>query len=323
MKRALCLVWLVGCSKNPTSSDLDSAPPTSDPKDAVETQRLVDDMTTIAGPRRSGSSHWQSVQDLCASRLESLGFTVERQAFATGVNVIGVREGTSAERVVVSAHYDSTDECSGADDNASGVAGALEVARVLAARSIMRTLVVACWDQEELGLLGSSAWVERARAAADAVVASYVFEMIGYRSSQPGSQRTEPGLDQLFPRQAAAIAANGNRGDFVLVIHDEAAARSVADFEASARAIGLPTIVLPVPESLKKSPVLSPLRRSDHAPFWFADFPAVQLTDTANYRNPHYHCGGGDDAMSDIDIEFATANVRATVGAIASALDQL
>jgi hypothetical protein len=291
----------------------------------VEQQRLIDDLASMAAaPREPGSAHWQAVQDLCADRLAELGYTVERHAFATGVNVIGVRSGARlpGERVVVSAHYDSTPGCPGADDNASGVAGALEAARVLALQPHARTLVVACWDQEEAGLVGSRAYVQRAKAAGDAIVLSFVFEMIGYRSSEPSSQRTDAGLAMAYPEQTAAIAANDHRGDFILLVHDDAAAAAAASFETVATAVGLPVIQLDVAASIKKSSLIGALRRSDHAPFWDADYPAIQLTDTADYRNPHYHCAGGTDSIADIDAEFVTLNVRAAVGSIAAALDR-
>src|SRR5688572_3009596 len=61
----------------------------------VEDARWIADLETIAMPREPSSAHWMAIQDLCATRLESLGFTVERHAYATGVNVFGVRTGTS------------------------------------------------------------------------------------------------------------------------------------------------------------------------------------------------------------------------------------
>ena len=305
------LVWfaLLGCGSPAPSA-------------TVEAQRFVDDLTTIAAPRPPGSPHWQTVQDLCAERLEALGYEVEHHAYGTGVNVIGVKAGTRDpdERVVVSAHYDSVNACAGADDNGSGVAGTLEAARVLAAEPHARTLVVACWDQEEVGLIGSRAYAKRAQANGESIIASYVFEMIGYRSSEPNSQRTDPNLDLIYPMQVAAIEANQYRGDFILLIHDEAAAATVADFERAAVELGLATVSLPVSESLKTA--ATGLRRSDHAPFWDAGYPAIQLTDTADYRNPHYHCDGGADAITDIDVEFATLNIKATVAAVSTALDR-
>jgi len=329
---AITTCALVGCGSSSPQPGVPDAPgqadaPAFDAPDVpiidVDAQRVSADLMTITGVRAPGSQHWQEVQDLCAARFEELGYTVERHQYTTGVNVIGVRTGTTtpAERVYISAHYDSTNGCPGADDNGSGVAGVLEAARVLSLDPHARTLVVACWDQEEGGLIGSSAYVSRATTAGEQIVASFVFEMIGYRSTEPNSQQTDPSLELVFPAQTAAIEANQNRGDFILLIHDDAAASAAANFEAAAASIGLPTITLPVSDGLKASPFASGLRRSDHAPFWDAGFPAIQITDTANYRNPHYHCGSGSDAFADIDLAFAALNIQATVAAAAAALD--
>lgn len=289
----------------------------------VDRARFEADLITIAAPRTPRTPHWQTVQDLCADRFAALGFEVKRHVYTTGVNVIGIRTGTAkpAERVVVSAHYDSVANCVGADDNATGVAATLETARVLALQPHDRTLVVACWDEEERGLIGSKAYVTRAKAAGDSIVLSLVFEMIGYRSSAPMSQRTDAQIEAVFPEAAAQIAANEYRGDFALVVSDESASAAVADLQAVATKVGLPIVNISLLSPLKRS--LDALRRSDHAPFWDADYPALFITDTADYRNPHYHCPRGtSDAVADVDIEFATANVRVIVGAAAAALDR-
>lgn len=314
MRRLLpCAIGvLLGCS--------DSTPP---PVELVDRAAYEADLTAITGPRSPRTPHWQTVQDLCADRFAALGFEVERHTYATGVNVIGVRPGKSlpGERVVVSAHYDSVTNCAGADDNGTGVAGTLEVARVLSRQSHARTLVVACWDEEERGLIGSSAYVARAKAAGDTIVLSLVFEMIGYRSTAPMSQRTDPQLEAVFPDAAAQIAANEYRGDFALVVNDEAANTAVADMQAIGPKVGLPIVNISLLDALKSQ--IPALRRSDHAPFWDADYPALFITDTADYRNPHYHCPQGmADAIADIDFEFAIANVKVVVAAAEAALDR-
>lgn len=317
VKQAVILA-LVACGSS-ASNRRDAAPAGS----AVDPARFLADLTTISAPRSPGSPHWQTVQDLCASRFEALGFAVERHAYATGVNVIGTRTGTRLpdERLLVSAHYDSVNACTGADDNATGVAATLEAARVLSLSPHDRTLVVACWDEEERGLIGSRAYATRAKAAGERVTGQFVFEMIGYRSIAPNSQRTDPNLDAAFPAQTAEIAANEYRGDFILLIHDTGSAALAASFDAEATMLALPAIALPVSDALKLAPAASGLRRSDHAPFWEQNFPSIQLTDTANFRNPHYHCTSGEDALADIDVEFATLIIKATVGATAAALD--
>lgn len=289
----------------------------------VDRDRYEADLTSIAGPRSPGIPHWQEVQDLCAERFASLGFEVERQTYATGVNVIGVRMGTKLpnERVVVSAHYDSVPNCDGADDNGSGLAGTLEAARVLSQQPHDRTLVVACWDEEERGLIGSTAYVTRAKATGESIILALVFEMIGYRNTAPMSQRTDRMLETVFPDAADQIKANDYRGDFALVVNDETAAAAVTDMQAVGKDVGLPIVNLSLLAPLKAA--VDPLRRSDHAPFWDADYPAVFITDTAEYRNTHYHClNGTADALSDIDWDFAVGNVKLVVGAAAAALDR-
>lgn len=304
---------LVGCS--------DPAP---SPVELVDRATYESDLASIAAaPRSVGSPHHKAVQDLCADRFAALGYEVERHAYGTGVNVIGVRTGTKlpAERVVISAHYDSVLNCHGADDNGSGVAGTLEAARVLSMQKHDRTLVVACWDEEERGLIGSKAYAARAKAAGDQIVLSLVFEMIGYRSTAPMSQKTDPALEAVFPDAAAQIQANEYRGDFALVVNDESAALALADLQKVAGEVGLPVVNLSLLAALKQN--LDQLRRSDHAPFWDADYPAMMITDTAEFRNPHYHCPRStSDALADIDFEFATKNVKMVVGTAAAALDR-
>jgi Zn-dependent M28 family amino/carboxypeptidase len=311
--RWLCFCALAACGSSDSST----------PAEQVDRKAYEADLTTIAAPRSPGTPHWQEIQDLCASRFAELGFDVERHAYATGVNVIGVRQGKSkpAERVVVSAHYDSVANCAGADDNGTGTAGVLEAARVLSKDDHERTLVVACWDEEERGLIGSSAYAARAKANGEAIVLSLVFEMIGYRSTEPDSQEVDAALAAVFPDAAAQIAANDNRGDFLLVVNDETATTAVTDMQKVAADVKLPIVNISLLAPLTKS--IDGLRRSDHAPFWDAGFPALFVTDTANFRNPHYHClRQTSDAMADIDFDFAIANVKVVVGAAAAALDR-
>lgn len=288
----------------------------------VEAARYQADLEAIAMPREPSSMHWMTVQDLCASRLESYGFTVERHTYATGVNVVGVLPGMSdpGRRVVLGAHYDHIPDCTGADDNATGTAGALEAARVLAMRRYPRTLVVIFWDEEERGLIGSSAHAARATSAGETIDAVFDFEMIGYTSDAPGSQTIPTGFDLLFRDAAREVAANEYRGDFIAAVSDMASAPTVRTLERYADRIGLPFVALVVPDSLIGSPLLGDLRRSDHAAYWDEGFPAMMLTDTSNFRYAAYHCFDGEDVTANLDREFSTLVVSATVGAVAETL---
>lgn len=286
----------------------------------VETSRWSADLTTIAMPREPESTHWMEVQDLVATRLESLGFTVERVDYGTGVNVIGTRAGTSdaTHDVVLGAHYDHIPDCAGADDNASGVAGALEAARVLSMASYPRTLVVVFWDEEERGLIGSEAHAAAAMTAGDTIDAVFDFEMIGYTDDTPGSQTIPTGFDILFADASAEVAANEYRGDFIAAVGNEIVGSQADVIEHYADAIGLPFVQLIVADSVMA--LVGDLRRSDHASYWDTGVPAMMLTDTSNFRYENYHCFTGEDVVANLDPEFATLVVRATVGAVAESL---
>jgi hypothetical protein len=289
----------------------------------VERDRYVADLELVAQARPAGSPHHRVVQDLCASRLEGLGFEVVLDDYGTGVNVIGVLAGTTRalEHVLVSAHYDSVGECPGADDNGSGVAGALETARVLAQAAFERTLVVAFWDEEEDGLIGSIAYATRADSSGEVIAANFVYEMIGYSSDEPGSQGLPAGIDLLFPDQVRQIEDNEARGDFVALVFDELhSGPPVDDMIRFADSIGLTAIGLGLPDALKNSDLVADLRRSDHAPFWYFDAPGIMITDTANFRYRQYHCSAGDDAVENLDHRFAAQIIAITTGATATAL---
>ena len=290
-------------------------------------ERYTKDLELVAKPRPPGSPHWRAVQDRCAAALQAAGLTVRREAYATGVNVVGELPGATRpdELVIMGAHYDSVPDCAGADDNGSGVAGALEAARVLGGVRYARTLIVACWDEEERGLIGSAA-----HAAAIAQqpphrrpVVVYDFEMIGYRATEPGSQTLPAGTEVMFPDAYRELHGRQMRGDFIALVHDAGARGAAARIVRHAGAVELPAIALELPEAMKSSPMVRDLFRSDHASFWDRGFPAIMITDTANFRNPRYHCRGGPDEVSTIDAVFATRVVTAVARAAAEDLQPL
>ncbi len=288
----------------------------------VEESRYREDLSFIAQPRPPGSAHWMAVQDLCRTRFEELGFDVELHAYGSGVNVVGTREGArdAARRVLIGAHYDHIPGCAGADDNASGVAGVLEAARVLSTYDQDRTLVVACWDEEESGLIGSEAYVAREVDAGRSFDVHFNLEMIGYVDSAPDSQMLPGGFALLFPDVQARIQSNESRGDFIALIGDASSAPFIERLTAHADRIGLPNEGLALPPDLHTSPLLSDLRRSDHDGSWQRGIPAIMITDTSEFRYVNYHCAAGEDSIDQLDTQFATQVVAATVGAAADAL---
>jgi hypothetical protein len=321
--RALTLALLLsGCGSKSTPA-LDAADPcvvgttAAELMPCVEESRLATDIEEVAKERVPGSAHWQTVQDLCRTRLESYGYQVELESYATGTNVIGRMEGAdaSAGEVIVSAHYDHIANCPGASDNAAGVAAALELARVLAGRRFSSSLVIACWDEEERGLIGSRVYADAAKASSQTIKATISFDAIGFFASEPDSQTLPAGFEALFPSEYAQVQSNEFRGDFVSLIADESSREISERFVAHGMSLGLSVIPLVVPESLKLSAAIGDLRRSDHASFWANDYPGLHINDTANFRNPNYHCFDGVDTPDTLTMGVVTQITQAALGA--------
>lgn len=290
----------------------------------VDDEAYLHDLEAFAVDRPPGTTNHADLRATCAERLGALGYEVTLHDYGTGVNVLGYLPGSSNAdgAVVLSAHYDSVAACSGADDNASGVAATLEAARVLAEGAWTNDLWVACWDEEERGLLGAEAWAAEARSLGANIQIAVSFETIAYRSTEADSQSLPLGFELLFPEATAEVEARNHTGDFIAWIGDEGSSQAhYATFEAQAEADGLPALAMHVPDEDLLAFWTADLRRSDHAAFWEQGYPAVMVTDTAEFRNDAYHCRNGlDDSVDRLDPAFATQVVRASVAMAAGAL---
>lgn len=216
-----------------------------------------------------------------------------------GANVIATKPGKTANQVViVGAHYDTVDNSPGADDNGTGIAALLELARVLGKHNYSKTLVLVAFDMEEIGLAGSIHFVKNLSPTTE-VEGAIILETVGYIDEKEGSQKIPKGFPQLYKQQVEKVQRSGFKGDFITVIHN-GKARKLASLFAGANQLlteAVPLVFLRDPLDLpilgpllrRLVPALKNLLRSDHVPFWQAGIPAIQLTDTANFRNPHYH----------------------------------
>lgn len=297
----------------------------------VDQERYAADLRAIAAaPRPARSAHLEATRKRCYETFGEAGFGVRRHAPATddapepewvaarlrdfGVtNVIGRLKGTDPSRpaVVIGAHMDSIDGCNGANDNASGVAAVLEMARVLGRTRPAADLYVACWDAEEIGKYGSEGWVAMARHQKRAIDMAIVFEQIGNRQTAPKSQREPPGwFVQLFPAAAKAYVDHDLKGDFVHFFHDSGARVQV--WQAMKKAGGIEmfrSVVQRKPDGAVDVPIMMTL--SDHISFWKAGYPAVYVTDTGPFRTSSFHCIERPDDAQYIDMAFATGVTRA------------
>jgi hypothetical protein len=279
--------------------------PALQPPDAAQRDRLKADVARVAIERTPGSNGWNQVRALIEKSFDRALFQVETQAFdEAGRNVIATRKGTTApnEVVVLSAHYDHIAGCNGADDNASGVAVVMEAARQLSQRQFSRTLVLAYWDREEDGLVGSRVWASQAKQRGVDVRMMVSLDGVGFAKHTPGSQTLPDGASQLLPEVQKRLAANQGRADFIAALGDSGSTPSLAHFEAAGAAIGQPAFGIELSGMTRV--LLADAARSDHASFWLAGYPGILITDTANFRNPHYHCGAGQDAPATLDYDF-------------------
>lgn len=261
----------------------------------------------LIGPRDpfDGQAKMEAAADYIADVFQRFGLPVIEDRFRVEGrwfrNLVASLPGTSSdEQVMVVAHYDTVPDCPGADDNASGVAGLLEVAGALARHRFHKNLVFVAFALEEYGYPGSLHYVQQARDRRTAIAGVFDLEMIGYTSPV---QTAPPGVPT--PAVGDFIGVVGNRRSEGLVsLFKEGAARFVPSLAVEGLIVENNGEDLPV------------VRLSDHTPFWDAGYPAVMITDTAFLRNPHYHLG--TDTLDTLDLPFLRKVAAAT--AVATAL---
>jgi Zn-dependent M28 family amino/carboxypeptidase len=264
---------------------------------ATALHRHVASLATEIGERNLW--RWEALEEAAgyvARTLESLDYPVTDQRFEVrGLvvrNVETVLRGheTPARVVVVGAHYDTVEGCPGADDNASGVAVLLELARLLRDHRPGTTLRLVAFVNEEPPFfpgpeMGSVRHAERAYRSGEEVVAMLSLESLGYFDTRPRSQRYPPPLGLFYPGTGDFVAFVGNLRSRSLV---RRAAR------AFRRRTELPCQLGAFP------PFLPGISWSDHASYWRFGYPAVMVTDTAPYRNPYYHTPGDTPETLDL-----------------------
>jgi aminopeptidase YwaD len=212
-------------------------------------------------------------------------------------------QGEALSPLLIGAHYDTVSGSPGADDNASGLVILLEVACHLRARYLMRPVWLVAFCLEEQDRLGSQAFASRLKAERCELAGAIILECVGFARSEAGTQQIPPGVPIAVPTQ----------GDFLAIVGNEASRSLVTQLEQAAQrhAAHLKPLSLVVPG---RGEAMPHTRRSDHASFWDAGYPAVMLTDTANFRNPNYH--RATDTMDTLNLKFLS-NVVATVTAVA------
>jgi hypothetical protein len=298
-----------------------SALPAAPPPDPGVVERLKNDVREVSIEREPGTPGWKKVQDVIGSRLKKHGFEIEHHSWQpVAKNVLGIKKGAKRpdEMVILSAHYDHVWGCQGADDNGSGIAVVLEAARALGDMTPDRTLMLAFWDHEESGLDGSSAYVTRARQRKEDIRLMISLDGVGFIDPRPGTQQMPDGIGLVVPDLVQELEEREHRADFIAVIGDDASDPAVRAFDDHGVKRGLP--VLGAALSAIGRLALLDAARSDHASFWLGGYPGILVTDTANFRNPRYHCGAGPDTPESLDYVFLAKVALTTIDVVQAAL---
>lgn len=218
------------------------------------------------------------------SHLEDAGLETKRQTFGTPFgdyeNVIGRYQGTEGPRVIIGAHYDTFEDTPGADDNASGVAVLLEVARLI---GVLRPqafveFVAYCLEEPPFFRTPHMGSVAHARAMAGDPVptaGAIVLEMVGFfRRARFSQFYPIPLLYMYYPTRGhfIALASRSDQGNWIREVK-----------QGMKGASPLPIYSIRAPSALPG------IDMSDHSSYWAVGIPSLMVTDTAFYRNPHYH----------------------------------
>jgi hypothetical protein len=293
---AWLVVWMPGTS---FKGELPAATPSE-----IETAgRLRNDVEAIAGSIgvRSTYNARQLAQTALSLKtsLESMGHAVLDHSFpARGaaspnlqIEIQGTDPALANEIILVGAHYDSYHGTPGADDNASGVAAVLELARRANSWKLPRTVRLVLFVNEEppafmTADMGSLIYAKKARQDGDNIVAMLSLECIGYFNTKENSQEYPWPLGYFYPTTGDFIAIVGNLGSRGLVHRTVASFRSQAQFPCEGAA---------APDRIPG------IGWSDHWSFWQHGYKGVMVTGTAPFRNANYHEASDTPGTLDYD----------------------
>lgn len=263
---------------------------------------LRDTVRFLAGT--IGSRCYAEIENLekAASFIEkgfkARGLEPERQSYnARGNeyhNIFSTVRGTgpSDEIIVIGAHYDTVHGTPGADDNASGIAGMLELARLAAENPCPSTIAFAAFTLEEppffrTDKMGSYVFAGHLHRKNTRLKGMISLEMIGYYSEAKGSQYYPiPLFRWIYPNSGNYIAFVGNFRSKAFTDRFSSVFRNSSSLQV---------------ESLNAVSLVPGVDFSDHLSFWRFHYPAFMITDTAFYRNPHYHAPS--DTAESLDYE--------------------
>jgi Zn-dependent M28 family amino/carboxypeptidase len=287
----------------------------ADPFGLASLRRHIETLAGTIGERNLWTySALMDAADYIDHELSAAGYEPKRQAFEiSGVplyNIEATLPGSSSDEVVVlGAHYDTVAGCPGANDNATGVAALLELARRTRSREHRKTIRFVAFVNEEppffqTAHMGSLVYANAARARGDRIAGMLALETMGYFSNARRSQQYPAPLAALYPDIGNFIGFVSNVGSARLLMKARRAFKAGSSFPLQAAAV---------------PGTIAGVGWSDHWSFWRAGYPAMMVTDTAPFRYPWYHTA--EDTPEKISLDrFAevVAGLEHVVAALAA-----
>lgn len=286
----------------------------------VALRRDVEVLATDIGPRGTfAPKKYQMARQFLESALQRTGYQVAAHTFTAHDGVectnleVTLRGDTHPDEIlVVGAHYDSVEGCPAANDNASGVAGVLAIARALVGRPHARTIRFVLFANEEppffnIHEMGSQLYAQACRKRNDNIRGMVCLETIGYYTSAPDSQYW-PSNSALPPDEIPLPTV----GDFIALVGPDSARQFISVSAAAfAAQHAFPLVAAAVPAGL-----FDQVLWSDHRGFNEAGYPGFMFTDTAPLRYPHYH--KATDTPGHLNYPSMARVVRGTIGMVSA-----
>ncbi len=313
-----CVIWIWRITQMPLSSYRGAPPPLTADESQI-TQRLAAHVKylseTIGERHLSHPDSLQRSRNYIRETLQNLGYAVFEQVYSVGSQRVGNLEAilngndTNGKTIVVGAHYDSARGTRGANDNASGVAAVLELARLLQGSKPHKSIRFVFFVNEEPPYfqtddMGSVVYARQLRHDGVPVSAMISLETIGYYSDVQGSQKYPPVLNLFYPRSGNFVGFVGNPDSRGLVREVIRRFRQSTSFPS---------------EGVAAPSDLPGVGWSDHWSFWQQGYPAIMVTDTALFRYPYYHTP--QDTVDHLDFDRmarAVGGVRHVIDALAA-----
>jgi hypothetical protein len=286
----------------------------------IDTNTVLEKLRIIEGVRHRHSNpvHLENTKNYIEGLFLNYQLDTKRHSFSydnyEAANIIGIKYGSEEDTtIIINGHFDTVPNSPGADDNASGVVGVLEAARILSRFNFKHTIRFIAFDLEELGYIGDEMYVEDVLSTNENIVGVFSLDMIGYYSDEPYSQSVPyPEILQiLYPEEYNEFVQEEFKGNFLLNMANESSGELISQFDSSAVKYvpELKIVSLAVPES-----IASLFGGMDSYPFWGAGYNALLLSDGGgSYRNPYYHTSG--DTVGTLHLSFMTNVIRSVVAA--------